>query len=77
MVHDPMLIQPAVQQIECLGKMICVSVHTKNRVFAKDFSHEVEPPYAIACHAPTLDFRDVLKSASSFGPVESHQVFQQ
>ena len=44
MVRDPMLIQPAVQVIECLGKMICVSAHTNNRVFAKDFSREVEPP---------------------------------
>ena len=77
MVHDPMLIQPAVHEIECLGEMICVSAHTNNRVFAKDFSREVEPPYAIARHPPTLDVRDVLKPASSFGPVESHQVFQQ
>ena len=77
MVHDPMLIQPAVQEIECLGEMICVSAHTNIRVFAKDFSREVEPPYAIARYRPRLDVRDVLKSASSFGPVESHQVFQQ
>ena len=77
MLHDPMLIQPAVQEIECLGEMICVSAHTNNRVFAKDFSREVEPPYAIARYPPTLDVCDVLKSASSFGPVESHQVFQQ
>ena len=45
MVHDPMLIQPAVQEIENLGEMICVSAHTNNRVFAKDFSREVNPPY--------------------------------
>ena len=77
MVHDPMLIQPAAQEIECLGKMICVSAHAKNRVFTNDFSPEVEPPYAIARYPPTLDVRDVLKSASSFGLVESHQVFQQ
>ena len=43
MVHDPMLIQPAVQEIECLGEMICVSAHTSNKVFAKGFSREVEP----------------------------------
>ena len=77
MVHDPMLIQPAVQPIECLGEMYSVSAHTDNRVFAKDFSREVDPPYAIARYRPTLDVRDVLKSASSFRPVESHQVFQQ
>ena len=43
MVHDPMLIQPAVQEIENLGEMICVSANTNNRVFAKDFSREVNP----------------------------------
>ena len=57
--------------------MICVSAHTNNRVFAKDFSREVSPLYVIACYPPTLDVRDVLKSASTYGPVESHQVFQQ
>ena len=77
MVHDPMLIQPAVQKIENLGEMICVSTHTNKRVFAKDFSREVSPPYVIARYPPTLDVRDVLKSASTYGPVESHQVFQQ
>ena len=77
MVHNPMPIKPAVQEIECLGKMICVSAHTNNRVFARDFFREVEPPYAIARYPPTLDVRDVLKSAPPFGPVESHQVFQQ
>ena len=77
MVHDPMLIQPAVQEIENLGEMICVSAHTNNRVFAKYFSREVSPPYVIARYPPTLDVRDVLKSAATFGPVESHQIFQQ
>ena len=52
MVGDPMLIQPAAQEIECLGKMICVSAHTNNRVFTKDFSPEVQPPYAIARYPP-------------------------
>ena len=77
MVHDPMLIQPAVQEIENLGEMICVSAHTNNRVFAKDLSREVSPPYVVARYPPTLDVRDVLKSAATFGPVESHQIFQQ
>ena len=44
MVHDPMLIQLAVPEIENLGEMICVSAHTNNRVFAKDLSREVSPP---------------------------------
>ena len=76
-VHDPMLIQPAVEEIENLGEMICVSAHTNNRVFAKDFSREVRPPYVMAQYPPTLDVRDVLKSAATLGPVESHQIFQQ
>ena len=77
MVHDPMLIQLAVQEIENLGEMICVSAHTNNRVFAKDFYREVSPPYVIARYLPTLDVRDILKSAATFGPVESHQIFHQ
>ena len=77
MVHDPMLIQPAVQEIENLGEMMCVSAHTNARVFAKDFSREVEPPYSIVRFPPTLDTRDVLLSAAAFGPVEDHQIFQQ
>ena len=77
MVHDPMLIQRAVQEIEKLGQMICVSAHTNNRVFVKDFSQEVCPPYVIARYTRTLDVRDVLKLAATFGPVESHQIFQQ
>ena len=72
MVHDPMLIQPAVQEKENLGEMICVSAHTNNRVFPKDFSREVSPPYVIARYTPTLDVRDVVKSASTPGPVECH-----
>ena len=77
MVHDPMLIQPAVQEIENLGEMMCVSAHTNNRVFANDFCREVSPPYVIAWYPPTLDVRDVLKSAATLGPVESNQIFQQ
>ena len=57
--------------------MVCVSAHTNNRVFAKDFSREVSHPYVIASYPPTLDVRDVLKSSSTYGSVESHQVFQQ
>ena len=77
MVHDPELIQPAVQEIQNLGEMICVSAHTNNRVFAKDFSREVDPPYSIVRFPPTLDTRDVIISAVTFGPVDSHQIFQQ
>ena len=77
MVHDPMLIQPAVQEIENLGEMICVSAHTNNRVFAKDSSREVNPPYYIVRFPPTIDIRDVVKSAATFGPVDGQQIFQQ
>ena len=70
MVHDPMLIQPAVQKIENLGDMMCVSAHTNARFFAKDFAREVEPPFSIVRFPPTLDTRDVLLSAAAFGPVE-------
>ena len=77
MVHDPMLIQPAVQEIENLGDMMCVSAHTNARSFAKDFAREVEPPFSIVRFPPTLDTRDVLLLAAAFGPVEDHQIFQQ
>ena len=77
MVHDPMLIQPAVQEIENLGDMMCVSAHTNARIFAKDFAREVAPPFSIVRFPPTLDTRDVLLSAAAFGPVEDHQIFQQ
>ena len=77
MVHDPMLIQPAVQEIENLGDMMCVSAHTNARIFAKDFAREVEPAFPIVRFPPTLDTRDVLLSAAAFGPVEDHQMFQQ
>ena len=53
-----MLIQPAVQEIECLGEMICLSAHTNNRVFAKELFREVEPRYAIARYPPTLNVRE-------------------
>ena len=77
MVHDPLLIKPAVQEVENLGEMIRVSTHTNKRLFAKDFSREMSPPYVNARYPPTLDVRDVLKSASTYGPVESQQVLQQ
>ena len=77
MVHDPMLIQPAVQEIESLGDMMCVSAHTNARIFAKDFAREVAPPFSIVRFPPTLDTRDALLSAAAFGPVEDHQIFQQ
>ena len=77
MVHEPMLIQPTVQEVEDLGDLICVSAQTQQRVFAKEVAKVVEPPYTLVCFFPTFSTKDVLKSAASFGPVESHQLFQQ
>ena len=36
----------------------------------------VEPPFTLVRFSLTFSVRDVLKSATSFGPVESHQLFQ-
>ena len=72
-----MLIQPAVQEIENLGEMMCVSTHTNARVSAKEFSREVEPPYSIVRFPRTLDTRDVVLLAAAFRPVEDHQMFHQ
>ena len=77
MVHDPMLIQPAVQEIENLGEMMSVSTHTNARVSAKEFSGEVEPPYSIVRFPRTLDTRDVVLLAAAFRPVEDHQIVHQ
>ena len=77
MVHDPMLLQPTVQELENLGDRICMSAHTQQRMFAKEVDKVVEPPYALVRFSPTFSVKDVLKSAASFGPVESHQLFQQ
>ena len=77
MVHEPMLIQPTVQEVENLGDLICVSAHTQQRIFAKEVAKVVEPPYTLLCFSPTFSVKDVLKSAASFGPVESHQLLQQ
>ena len=57
--------------------MICVSAHTNNRVFAKDIFREVNPPYSIVRFPPTINIRDVVKSAATFGPVDGHQILQQ
>ena len=77
MVHEPMPIQPKVQEVENLGDLICVSADTQQRIFAKEVAKVVEPPYTLLRFSPTFSVKDVLKSAASFGPVESHQLFQQ
>ena len=77
MVHEPMLIQLTVQEVEDLGDLICVSAHTQQRDFAKEVAKVVEAPYTVVRFSRTFSIKDVLKSAASFGPVESHQLFQQ
>ena len=77
MVHEPMLIQLTVQEVGNLGDLICVSTHTQQRVFAKEVAKVVEPPYILVRFSPIFSVKDVLKSAASFGPVASHQLFQQ
>ena len=77
MVHDPILHQPTVQELENVGDLRCVSAYTQQRIFAKELDKVVEPPYALVRFSPTFRTNDVLKSAASFGPVETHQLFQQ
>ena len=55
---------------------MCLNIH-KQSSFRERFSREVSCRYVIARYPLTLDVRDVLKSAATFGPVESHQIFQQ
>ena len=77
MVHDPMLIQPAVQEIENFGDMIVVSATTQQRMIARDITRNVSPPHVLIRFPPTLAIPDVLRSSGTFGPVETHQLFQQ
>ena len=72
-----MLIKPTVQEVENLGDLICVSAHTQQRVFGSEMARVVEPPFTLVRISPAFSVKDVLKSAASFGPVESHQFFQQ
>ena len=77
MVHDPILIQPAVQEIENLGDMIVVSATTQQRLMARDIARRVSPPHVLIRFPPIYAISDVLRSAANFGPVETHQMFQQ
>ena len=77
MVHDPILIQPAVQEIENLGDMIVVSATTQQRLMARNIARQVSPPHVLIRFPPIYAISDVLRSAATFGPVETHQMFQQ
>ena len=77
MVHEPMLVQPTVQEVENMGDLICISAHTQQRVFAREVARQVEPPYALVRFSPAFSVPDILQSVACFGPVASHQIFQQ
>ena len=77
MVHDPMLIQPAVQEIQNLRDMILVSATAQQRMIARDITRNVSPPHVLIRFPPTLAIPGVLPSAATFGPVETHQLFRQ
>ena len=77
MVHEQMLIQPAVQEIENLGDMIVVSATTQHRITAREVSRTVAPPFVLVRFPPIYAIPDIIRSAATFGPVDSHQIFQQ
>ena len=77
MVHEPMLMQPTVQEVENLRDLICLSAHTQQRVFAKEVANVVQPAFTLVCFSHTFSVKDVLNSTAGFGPVRSHQLFQQ
>ena len=77
MVHETMLAQPTVQEVEDMGDLICISGHTQQRVFAREVARQVEPPYALVRFSPAFSIPDVLQSVACFGPVASHKTFQQ
>ena len=77
MVHEQMLIQPAVQEIENLGDMIVVSATTQHRITAREVSRTVAPPFVLVRFPPIYAIPDIIRSAATVGPVDSHQIFQQ
>ena len=72
MVHERMLIQPAVQEIENLGDMIVVCATTQQRLMAKEVSRVVSPPHALVRFPPTFSVTEILRSAATFDPVDSY-----
>ena len=77
MVREPILIQPTVQEIENLGEMIVICATTQQRLQAQEVHRTVDPPYTLARFPPTFAVPEILRSAATFGPVDSHQLFQQ
>ena len=77
MVREPILIQPTIQEIENLGEMIVICATTQQRLQAQEVNRTVTPPYTLARFPPTFAVPEILRSAATFGPVDSHQLFQQ
>ena len=57
--------------------MLVISAVTQQRIHARDVVRSVEPPHALVRFSPAYSLSDVLKSVATFGPVHSHQLFQQ
>ena len=77
MVREKVLIQPAVQEIENLGEMIVVCATAQQRLTDKDVTRTVAPPHTLIRFPLTYAVTEILHSAATFGPVQSHQLFQQ
>ena len=77
MVKDEILLQPAIQEIENLGDLLVISATTHQRLRAKDVVRTVQPPHVLVRFSPSFSVADVLHAVSVFGPVTSHQLFQQ
>ena len=77
MVREKVLMQPAVQKKENLGEMIVVSATTQQQLTAKDVTRTVAPPYTLLRFPPSYAVTEILRSSATFGPVQSHQLFQQ
>ena len=77
MVKEEILLHPTIQEIEELGDMLVISAVTQQQIHARDVVRSVEPPHALVRFSQAFSLADVLKSVSTYGPVHSHQLFQQ
>ena len=77
MVKEDILLQPTIQEIEELEDMLVISAVNHQRIHARYVVCSVEPPHALVPCALAFSLPHVLKSVATFGPVDSHQLFQQ
>ena len=77
MVRDEILRQPAIQEIENLGDLLVISATTHQRLRAKDLVRRAQPPHVLVRFSPSFGVADVLHAVLVFGPVATHQLFQQ